>query len=295
MSKRIGMIGLGVMGAPMARQLLEKFGSLTVLDIDPGKTESFSKDNANIVSSPLEVGESSQLVVLSLPTSDAVKSVILAEDGLIHGMKAGGTIIDCSTTDPAITRGIAAELAEQKILFLDAPVSGGQSAAIDGTLSIMVGGDEKVFEESLEVLETIGTTVTRVGDIGMGQVTKLINNMIVAAAFAIIAEGFALGAKSGLDAKSLYQAIRNGWAGSRILDVSVPAILEHNFKPGGTIDLHYKDLNYALELANQQDVPVPVTTCVHEIFKAARAAGKGPMAQPVLITLWEELMKMEVR
>ncbi len=295
MSKRIGMIGLGVMGAPMARQIIERFGSLTVFDMDPGRAESFRGDNANIASGLLEVGESSELVVLSLPTSDAVKSVILGEDGLIRGMKAGGTIIDCSTTDPAITKGIAAELAEKKILFLDAPVSGGQQAAIDGTLSIMVGGDEKVFEESLEVLEAIGTTVTRVGDIGMGQVTKLINNMIVAAAFAVIAEGFALGVKSGLDAKGLYEAIRNGWAGSKVLDVSVPAMLERNFKPGGTIDLHYKDLNYALGLANQEDVPVPVTTCVHEIFKTARAAGKGSMAQPVLITLWEDLLKIQVR
>ena len=294
MSKRVGMIGLGVMGAPMARQLSAKCGNLVVFDVDANKTNLFRQLNIKTASSLSEVGEGADIVLLSLPNTSVVKNVILAEAGLINSMGRGGIIIDTSTTDPTVTKEIAGRLAEQEISFLDAPVSGGEGAAIEGTLSVMVGGAEDVFKQCQEVLKAIGTTVIRVGDNGMGQVTKLVNNMIVGATFAVIAEGFALGVKSGLNAKTLYEAIHNGWAGSKVLDVTAPAMFERNFKPGGTVDIHYKDLGYALALAKEELAPVPVTAVVHEIFKSAKAAGKGLMSQPAIVTLWEQVMGIKI-
>ena len=294
MEKKIGFIGLGVMGAPMARLLAAKYGKIVVFDVDSSKMESFRSLNATMANGVAEVGKLADVVFLSLPGSQVVKEVALGDDGLVSTMREGSVIIDTGTTEPAVAKEIANALAAKGISLLDAPVSGGEKAAIEGTLSIMVGGDEQVFADNLELLNTMGTAV-RVGETGSGQTAKLVNNMIVGATFAIIAESFALGVRSGLDPDTLYQAIRGGWAGSRVLDVAAPAMLGRNFKPGGTVNIHCKDLGYALSLSKEQDVPLPVTALVHEIFKAARAAGRGGMSQPAIVTLWENLLGVEVK
>ncbi|MDP6095343.1 MAG: NAD(P)-binding domain-containing protein [Gammaproteobacteria bacterium] len=294
MSKRIGMIGVGVMGRPMAKLLAAKYDSVVVFDVDPNKTEWFARQDIKVASTLAEVGTLADIVILSLPASDVVKNVVLGKEALISSLTEGSIVVDTSTTDPTLTRQMALKLAVRGISFLDAPVSGGEKGAIEGTLSVMVGGDEDVFDKCKEVLQTFGASVIRVGDSGMGQVCKLVNQMIVGATFAVIAEGFALGVKSGLKAKTLYEAIKGGWAGSKVLDVSAAAIIKHDFTPGGTVDIHYKDLGYALAVSKHEVSPMPVTAIVHEIFKAAKAAEKGKLSQPAIITLWEQIMGIKV-
>jgi 2-hydroxy-3-oxopropionate reductase len=292
MAQKVGFIGLGVMGAPMARKLAGKY-DVIVYDMDPVKTGAVPGTvKAAGVS---EVGRATSVVLLSLP-GVAVRDVVLGENGLMKNMKKGGVIIDTSTSLPEVSQELEKTLEKTAgISFLDAPVSGGEKAAVDGTLSIMVGGREDVFKKNLEVLQSIGTTIVRMGGSGMGNVTKLVNNLIVGITFVAVAEGFALGTKSGLDPKVLYEAIRNGWAGSKVLDVSAAAILPRDFKPGGTVNIHWKDLGYALQLAEKEDVPVPATALAHEIFKTARASGRGLLSQPSIINLWEDLLKIEVK
>ncbi|MCJ7609224.1 NAD(P)-binding domain-containing protein [Candidatus Bathyarchaeota archaeon] len=293
MSEKIGFIGLGVMGAPMARNLTSKY-DVIVFDIDNARMGLVPK--ARKAENIGEVGSSAETVLLSLPSSDIVKEVVLGTGGLMQNMRRGSTIIDASTTLPDITQEISHTLKKMAgIFFLDAPVSGGEKAAIEGNLSVMVGGEQEAFEKSLEILHTIGTSVVRMGESGMGEITKLVNNLIVGITFVAVAEGFALGTKSGLNPKVLYEAIRNGWAGSKVLDVSAEAILPRNFKPGGTVNIHWKDLGYALELARKKDVPVPATALAHEIFKAARASGIGHLSQPAIVNLWEDLLKIVIK
>ncbi len=291
MSDKVAFIGLGVMGAPMARQLAAKY-EVTVFDIDKGRMGAVP--GARPASTALEAVRSADIAFLSLPGSEIVKEVVLGNNGLKSVMKRGSVIIDNSTTSPSVSQELAASLEESGVSFLDAPVSGGEKAAIEGTLSVMVGGKEEVFNRCLDALTTIGTTVVRVGDTGMGGVAKLVNNLIVGVTFVAVAEGFALGTKSGLDPNVLYQAIRNGWAGSKVLDVSADAMLARNFKPGGTVDIHWKDLGYALNLAREKDVPVPATALAHEIFKTARASGRGRLSQPAIVQLWEKLLDIQV-
>ncbi len=309
MNKQVGFIGLGVMGGPMARNLSQKFPGIRVFDTDSQKIQRILStsqqqgpgaapvDKAAIIpaASAGEIGSSCDIVFLSLPTSEVVKAVILGEGGLAAFLKKGAIIIDTSTTEVGVVQEIAASLGKKGIFFLDAPVSGGEKAAIEGTLSFMVGGDKEVFESCKPYLSAMGSSVVRTGGTGMGQVAKCVNQIIVGATFAAIAESFALGTRAGLDPKVLYDAIKGGWAGSRLLDVAAQDMFSRQFKPGGTVDIHWKDLGYALSLAKEEDVPTPVTAIVHEIFKAARAAGEGKRSQPAVVRLWERLLGLPVK
>lgn len=288
---KAGYIGLGVMGAPMARNLSLKY-DVTVFDINAERMLLVPK--AEKAASIAEAGKSSEVIFLSLPDSDTVREVVLGADGLIRHMGKGSLIIDTSTTSPSVLKEMARTLETEGIDFLDAPVSGGEKAAVEGTLSLMVGGKEEVFNRSLEILQTIGSSVVRVGESGMGEVAKLVNNLIVGITFVAVAEGFTLGVKSGLNPETLYEAIRGGWAQSKVLDVSAEAMLTGNFKPGGTVNIHWKDLAYALTLAREEDVPLPATALTHEIFKAARASGRGKLAQPAIVNLWEDLLDIRI-
>ena len=295
MEIRPGFIGLGVMGGPMAGHVLAKYGGAVVFDVDPQKMQKLADKGAQVAASVADVGKRANVVLLSLPGSETVREVAIGKDGLVSTLGEGSVVIDTSTTEPTVSIEVGKRLAERGIRFLDAPVSGGEKGAVDGTLSIMVGGDQATFDECFDLLSAMGGTIVRVGDVGAGEVAKMVNQIIVGATFAIVAEAFALGVKSGLDPSVLYEAIRNGWAGSKVLDVAVPAMLERNFKPGGTVNIHWKDLGYALSLAKDTDVPTPVTALVHEIFKAARAGGHGPLSQPAIVKLWEGLLGVEVK
>ena len=288
---KTGYIGLGVMGAPMARNLAIKY-DLIVFDIDAERMRLVPK--AEKAASIEEVAKSAEIIFLSLPDSETVREVVLGGGGLLQNLNTGNLIIDTSTTSPNVTKEISRILEKSGIGFLDSPVSGGEKAAIEGTLSLMVGGKEEAFNQSLDILYTIGSSVVRVGESGMGGVAKLVNNLIVGITFVAVAEGFALGVKSGLNPRILYEAIRGGWAESKVLDVAAEAMLTRDFNPGGTVNIHWKDLGYALALAREEDVPLPATALTHEIFKAARTAGKGKLSQPAIVNLWEELLKIEV-
>jgi 2-hydroxy-3-oxopropionate reductase len=214
---------------------------------------------------------------------------------LAKTLKPGGIVADTSTTEVMVVRDLAVKLREGGIEFSDAPVSGGEKAAREGTLSFMAGAREEVFSIIKPYCAAMGSSVVHMGPVGTGQTAKAVNQMIVGAAFAVIAEAFSLGVKNGLDPGTLYEAIRGGWAGSRVLDVAAADMLSREFKPGGTVDIHWKDLGYALGLSKDTDVPVPVTALVHEIFKAARARGDGKKSQPAVVRLWESLLNIEIQ
>jgi 2-hydroxy-3-oxopropionate reductase len=295
MAGTIGCIGLGVMGSAMARNLAKKFPGLKVYDMDKKKTKAAVSSTIQAASGMREIGTGCGVVFLSLPNSMVVKSVVLGEGGLSSYMKKGGLIIDTSTTEARTEIEIEAALQEKGIDFLDAPVSGGEKAAVEGTLSFMVGGGEKVFRNAKKYMAAMGTSVVRTGGISMGQVAKCVNQIIVGSTFAAIAESFALGTKAGLDPKVLYNAIKGGWAGSKLLDVAAKDMFSREFKPGGTVDIHWKDIGYCLSVAQDLDVFTPMTALVHEIFKAARANGDGKKSPPASVRLWENLLKIEVK
>jgi 2-hydroxy-3-oxopropionate reductase len=280
------------MGGSMARNLSGKFPGVHAYDTDPVKLQnlvSCAKPGAILPAESIQdVGRKSDIVFLSLPDSTIVKSVILGERGLGTCMKSGGIIIDASTSDAAVVIEIASVLAKKGIRFLDSPVSGGERAATNATLSFMVGGEESVFNDCLAYLKAMGASVIRTGGTGSGQVAKCVNQMIVGATFAAIAEAFALGSKTGIDPSSLYNAIKDGWAGSKVLDVAARDIISREFNPGGTIDMICKDLGYVLSLSRNQVFPAPVTSLVHEIFMAGRAAGDGKRSQAAIVKLWEK-------
>lgn len=290
MAVRVGFIGLGVMGGHMARHVGQKY-DLTVYDVDAEKVS--QQEGGEKAGSIQEVGKNADLVLLSLPSSQIVKEVICGAEGLIHVMDKGGAVIDTSTTEPTVSRALAQDLAEKGVDFLDAPVSGGEGGARDAALAIMVGGDAAVFEKYLPVLQVMAKSVVHVGEVGTGGAAKLVNNMIVGAAFSVIAEGFALAMKNDIDPAVLYEAIKDGWAGSKVLDVAATGIIKQDYQPGGTIDLLFKDIGYALSLARTQNIPVPITAMVDEILKTARASGRGPYAQQIITQMWEKLLGIE--
>jgi 2-hydroxy-3-oxopropionate reductase len=284
----VGFIGLGVMGGPMARNLIKAGYTVTGFDTDKARLDRLVAAGGKAAASASEAGRASEIVVLSLPTGEVVRQVVIGEGGLATTMRSGTAIVDCSTTEPKVAQDAAGICAQRGIAFLDAPVSGGEQGAVDASLSIMVGGDAAAFARCKPILAAMGRSVVHLGGCGLGQAAKLINNLIVAAGFAAVCEGWALAVKAGLDPSTLHEAIKGGWAGSRVMEETIPRLMQRNFVPGGTVDIMTKDVGYALNMARTLDMPVPVTALVHELFRMAKAQGKGPKAQPVLITLWEE-------
>jgi 2-hydroxy-3-oxopropionate reductase len=295
MKRGMGFIGLGVMGRGMARNLSRKYPGLIVYDIDTEKMKALEGEKIEAAKDIPDLARRCRIVFLSLPTSAVVHEVVLGAHGLAAFMERGSIIVDSSTTEVGLVRQLAAELDARGIEFADAPVSGGEKAAVEGTLSFMAGAKESVFTAVKDYCSAMGASVVRMGEIGAGQTAKAVNQMIVGAAFAVIAEAFALGVKSGLDPAALYEAIKGGWAGSKVLDVAAGDMLNRDFRPGGTVDIHWKDLGYALSLAGDKDVPTPVTALVHEVFKAARARGDGKKSQPAVVCLWESLLDIEIK
>ncbi len=290
----LGFLGLGVMGGPMARNLVKAGYPVSGFDTDAGRQERFVAAGGKGAKSVAEAGQGAEVALLSLPTGDVVREVVTAPSGLLTVMKSGTVIVDLSTTEPKVAQDCAAAAAAKGVVFLDGPVSGGEQGAVDAALSIMVGGDAPAFARVKPILSCLGKSVVHMGGSGMGQATKLINNMIVAANFASVCEAWALAAKVGLDPAVLHQAIKGGWAGSRVMEETVPRLLARNFVPGGSVDIMTKDVGYALNMARTANVPVPVTALAHELFRMAKAQGKGPEAQPVLIQLWEQWLGITV-
>ncbi len=293
--KKIGFIGLGIMGKPMAKNLLKAGYSLTVYDIIPEKIDDVVEAGAKAGSSSKEVAEKSEAIITMLPNSPDVKEAVLGKNGVLEGAKPGTILIDMSSIAPLASKEVAEKAKEKGVTVLDAPVSGGEPKAIEGTLAIMVGGPQETFDEVEDILSVMGASVTRVGEIGSGNMTKLANQIIVALNIAAMSEAMVLAAKAGVNAEKVFQAIRGGLAGSAVLDAKMPLVLKGNFKPGFRIELHIKDLANALDTAHEVGVPVPLSGAVMEVMQALKVDGKGADDHGGIIQFYEKLAKVEVR
>ncbi|MFQ6035931.1 MAG: 2-hydroxy-3-oxopropionate reductase [Sedimentisphaerales bacterium] len=293
--KTIGFIGLGIMGNPMAKNLLKAGYSVVVYDIVPEKVKDMVKAGALAALSSKDVAEKSEMVITMLPNSPEVKEAVLGEDGVLAGARPGTVLIDMSSIAPLVSQEIAEKAKAKQVVLLDAPVSGGEPKAIEGTLAIMVGGPKNTFEKVKDILSVMGASVTWVGQVGSGNTTKLANQIIVALNIAAMSEAMVLATKAGVNPERLYQAIRYGLAGSTVLDAKMPLALAGNFKPGFRIELHIKDLANALDTAHQLGVPVPLSSVVMEIMQALKVAGCGKDDHGRIIQFYEKLAKVQVR
>ena len=293
--QRIGFIGLGIMGKPMAKNLLKAGYKLVVYDINKQPVRELVEAGAEEGFSPKDVAERVDVVITMLPNSPHVKEVILGKNGVLEGARPGSIIVDMSSIAPLVSKEVAAKAKEKGVEMLDAPVSGGEPKAIDGTLSIMVGGSEEVFNKVKDILLCMGSSAVLVGDIGSGNITKLANQIIVALNIAAMSEALVLAKKAGVDPEKVYQAIRGGLAGSTVLDAKAPMVMQRNFKPGFRIELHIKDLMNALDTAHEIGVPTLLTSQVMEILQVLKAEGKEKEDHCGIIQFYEKLAGIEVK
>jgi len=290
----IGFIGIGIMGRPMAKNLIAAGYKLVVYD-KFAKVDDLVALGAEGASSNREVATKGDIVITMLPNSPHVKEAILGEGGVLEGCKPGQIVVDMSSIAPAASQEVGAALKAKGVAFLDAPVSGGEPKAIDATLSIMVGGDEKTFNTVKPILEKMGSSVVLVGDIGAGNVTKLANQIIVALNIAAVSEAFVLATKAGVDPTKVFDAIKGGLAGSTVMNAKVPMILDGNFKPGFRIELHCKDLQNALDTAHSVNAPLPLTANVMETIQALMVDGMATSDHSAIVRFYEKLAQVEVR
>jgi 2-hydroxy-3-oxopropionate reductase len=293
--KKIGFIGLGIMGKPMAMNLIKAGYQLTVYDVRKEPVKEVVAAGAKEGKSSKDVAAQSDVVITMLPNSPHVKKAVLGKEGVLEGAQAGMILIDMSSIAPLVAKEVAAEVAKKGVEMLDAPVSGGEPKAKDGTLSIMVGGKKEIFEQVEDILKKMGSSAVLVGDIGSGNMTKLANQIIVALNIAAMSEAMVLATKAGVDPKKVFQAIKGGLAGSNVLNAKVPLVLDGNFKPGFRIELHIKDLANALDTAHSVGVPVPLSSGVMEIMQALKVDGKAGDDHGGIIQFYEKLAKTEVR
>lgn len=291
----IGFIGLGIMGKPMAKNLLKAGHTLVVYDIVEAPVKELVAAGATAGSSPRDVAARNELIITMLPNSPHVKKAVLGEGGVIEGARPGSILVDMSSIAPLASREVAAELAKKGIEMLDAPVSGGEPKAIDGTLAIMVGGKEAIFEKVKDVLLKMGASAVLCGDIGAGNVTKLANQIIVALNIAAMSEALVLATKAGVDPERVFNAIKGGLAGSTVLNAKAPMVLEGNYKPGFRIELHIKDLQNALDTAHETGTPIPLTSQIMEIMQALKVDGKQSDDHGGVIQFYEKLAAVKVR
>ena len=294
MGPPIGFIGLGIMGKPMARNLLKAGYSLTVYNRSAGPMQDLADDGAVKASSGKEVAQNTEIIITMLPDSPDSEKVILGENGVLEGARKGSTIIDMSSIAPLISQKIADEASKRGIKMLDAPVSGGEPGAVAGTLAIMVGGKQDVFDRCLPILDVMGRSVVRVGDVGAGNFVKLANQIIVAANIEAIGEAFVLAQKAGIEPELVFQAIRGGLAGSNALEAKAPMIMERNFNPGFRIRLHQKDLHNALLTAKDLGVPLPVTSLVQQMLGALINRDRGDSDHSAIVNFVEDLANVQI-
>jgi 2-hydroxy-3-oxopropionate reductase len=286
---KIGFVGLGIMGRPMAKNLLKAGYDLTVFDLNREAVADVVSAGAKAAADMPVLAAESDLIITMVPNSPQVREVLLGENGACKSIRPGTVVIDASSINPMETRLIAAELAKLGVDMLDAPVSGGEPKAVDGTLAFMVGGKKEVFEEYRPVLAHMGSSVVRCGEIGAGNVTKLCNQIIVAVNIAAVSEAFMLGQTAGVAPEAVFEAIRGGLAGSTVMEAKAPMMMDRNFKPGFRIDLHAKDLNNVLDAAKAMDAPVPLTACVMEMLKVLRRDGEGASDHSAILKFYEKL------
>ena len=293
--KKIGFIGLGIMGRAMAKNLLKAGYELKVYDIVPEAVDNLVAAGAEKGKNNADVAAFGNLVITMVPNSPHVKEAVLGENGAIFGAKPGTVFVDMSSINPIASKEICAEIEKKGCFMLDAPVSGGEPKAIDGTLAIMVGGRQDIFDKVKDVLAVMGSSVTRCGEIGAGNTTKLANQIIVAANIAAVSEALVLGKKAGVDPKAIYTAIRGGLAGSTVMDAKAPMMMVGNFNPGFRINLHIKDLNNALETGHSVGASLPLTAEIMEMMQWLKSAGFESEDHSSLVKYYENLANTDVR
>jgi 2-hydroxy-3-oxopropionate reductase len=289
MAQVIGFIGLGIMGRPMARNLLKAGYSLVVHSRSQGPVDEIVNAGAQAAGSPRDVAAQCDVLITMLPNSPEVEQVALGPNGIIEGARRGLIFVDMSTISPIVSQKIGRALEPKGVAMLDAPVSGGEKGAIDGALSIMVGGDKDVFQRVLPIFQAMGKTITLLGPLGFGGFTKLANQIIVAVNLTALAEALTLGKKAGLDRDLLLTALAGGLAGSKCLEQKRANYVSNTYNPGFKVDLHYKDLGLIMESARALGVPLPATAVVQELFNALRVKGRGGLDHSGVITLLEDL------
>ena len=295
MAEKIGFVGLGIMGKPMARNLLKAGYDLTVYDIVGEAVEEVVGDGASPASSSSEVAAATDKIITMLPDSADSEKVILGPGGVLEGASAGKTIIDMSSIAPLVSQRIAAECAERGVEMLDAPVSGGEPGAVNATLAIMVGGKQEIFDQNFDLLKIMGGNVVLTGDIGAGGVTKLANQIIVAANIEALAEALVLSTKAGVDPEKVFNAIRGGLAGSNVMEAKAPMMLSRNFRAGFRVRLHQKDLRNVLQTAQDLNVPLPVTALVQQMLGSLVNDGEQEADHSALLKFVEDLSGIEVK
>ena len=291
----IGFIGLGIMGNPMSRNLMKAGHKLVVYDIVPALLDAAVAHGAARGTSSADVASRSEMVITMLPDGPEVQQAMLGPGGVLEGVRGGATVVDMSSISPLVSQKVGAACAAKGVAFLDAPVSGGEPKAIDGTLAIMVGGDKAVFDKALPVLQTMGSSVTLTGPVGAGNVTKLANQIIVACNIAAMGEALVLATRAGLDPEVVFNAIKGGLAGSTVLNAKAPMVISRNFKPGFRIKLHQKDLRNALLAAESMKVGLPLTSLVQQMIMALMNEGKGDLDHSAIVNFIEQMAGIEVK
>jgi 2-hydroxy-3-oxopropionate reductase len=293
-AEKVGFIGLGIMGKPMARNLMGAGYELTVHNRSPEKAEELGEEGATVAGSPAEVAEKCDVVITMLPDSPQVREVLSGEEGVFEAIREGTLLIDMSTISPVVTEELAAGAKEKGASVLDAPVSGGDVGAIEGTLSIMVGGEEEDFERARPLFEVMGKTVTHVGPTGAGQVTKAANQIVVALTIEAVSEALVLGSKGGVAPEKILDVLSGGLAGNKVMEVKREKFLSHNFEPGFRSELHHKDLGIALSAGREYGVVLPVTALVDQMLLAMRRKGWGGEDHSALLKVIEDLSGHEI-
>lgn len=291
---KVGFIGLGIMGKPMSKNILKNGHELVVYNRSRASVDELVACGAEAASSSKEVAEKCSVIITMVPNSPQVREVCLGKDGIIEGAKEGTVVIDMSSIDPVESKSIGEELKKKGIELMDAPVSGGEPKAIDGTLSVMVGGNKETFDKYYDLLKTMAGSVTYVGSLGSGNVAKLANQVIVAINIAAVSEALTLAVKNGADPALVYNAIRGGLAGSTVLDAKAPMMMDHNFKPGFRIELHIKDLNNAINAAHATSASLPLTASVMEMMQALKNDGCGKEDHSALVRYYEKISAVSV-
>ena len=293
---KVGFIGLGIMGKPMAKNLIKAGFELIVFDIVAAGVDELVEAGATAASSSEQVAkECNGLLFTMLPNSPHVKTVIMGQNGVLCGAKQGLIIVDSSSIAPLASKEVYAAAQEKGVSYIEAPVSGGEPKAIEGTLAIMAGGDEQIFNKVKDILLIVGASAVYCGASGSGNTTKLANQIIVALNIAAVSEAFVLAEKAGVDPEKVFNAIKGGLAGSTVMNAKVPLALEGNFKPGFRIELHIKDLQNALDTAHEVGVPIPLTAGGMEIMQALKVDGKQKDDHGGIIQYYEKLAKVQVR
>jgi len=291
----IGFVGLGIMGKPMAKNLIDAGYSLTVFDLNQAAVDELVSFGAKKANSGREISESSSYIITMVPDSADSEKAILGNNGILEGTSAGKTIIDMSSIAPGMSQKIAVMCENNGVNFIDAPVSGGEPKAIDGSLAIMVGGKQNIFEECKPILEILGGSVVLCGDYGAGNTTKLANQIIVAANIEAVAEALVLTKKAGLDPSIVFNAIKGGLAGSTVLNAKAPMMIKGDFNPGFRIKLHQKDLHNALLTGKDLGVPLPVTSLVQQMIGSLMNKGKGELDHSAIANFLEDMAQIDIK